>query len=251
MVDFVASAFALYLSSMEYLVADVVLGALWLTPFVSRKDLRGKMLWCGVYCAVVLSIGFLILQILLPHLPPWQRIVPGYWNPDTLFDLARITGGWSIEDVLYMFFTGGIASSLFDVIRGQTVPPVGGSLLRRRRAATLIPALVVLVMLILLNVNLMWELITFVGLGALVIWLSRPDLITRSLVGGVCYASLYYMLALFLLFLFPGYLTAHYNPSNLSGIFVGQLPLEEILFAFFFGLMWSSIYEYAKDIRQP
>ena len=235
---------------MEYLAAVGVLGAVWLCLFALRRDLRAKMLWTSTYWMILLSLGFLILRILFPHLPPQERIVPGYWDPDTLFDLARITSGWSVEDALYMFFTGGIASVLYDVAFRKRVPVVAGPLMRRRRAATLIPALPVLGMALFLHINLIWELIAFCGFGALVIWVVRPDLITRSLVGGLCYTLLYYGIAVFLLQLYPDYLTTHYNLSNLSAIFIGQLPLEEMLFAFAFGLMWSPIYEYAKDIRK-
>jgi hypothetical protein len=235
---------------MEYLIAVGGLGIAWFALFAYRNDLRAKMLWCSVYCAAILSIGFLMLRILFPHLPPQEMITPGYWDPDTLFNLARITGGWSIEDILYMFFTGGIASAVYDVVLRKKVPPVSGSLFRRRKAATLIPAPVVVAMVLLLNVNLMWELIAFCAIGAAVIWISRPDLIRRSLLGGVCYAALYYVfLWLFFLHLSPEYLARHHDPANVSGIFVGVLPLEEMLFALFFGLMWSSIYEYAKNIR--
>ncbi|HEY4517187.1 MAG TPA: lycopene cyclase domain-containing protein [Candidatus Paceibacterota bacterium] len=234
---------------MEYLVAVGVLGLLWFAFFAYRSDLRAKMLWCSGYWAILLSLGFLILTILFPHLPPQSRIVPGYWDPGTIFNLARITGGWSIEDALYMFFTGGIAAVLYDFVRGQKVPTVSGSLWRRRRAATLIPAAAVLAMVLLFRVNLMWELIAFCAIGTAVVWLSRPDLITRSLIGGVCYAVLYYLLWLFFLYFSPDYLVIHHDTANVSGISVGVLPLEEILFAFTFGLMWSAIYEYAKDIR--
>ena len=181
---------------MEYLVAVGVLGLLWFAFFAYRSDLRAKMLWCSGYWAILLSLGFLILTILFPHLPPQSRIVPGYWDPGTIFNLARITGGWSIEDALYMFFTGGIAAVLYDFVRGQKVPTVSGSLWRRRRAATLIPAAAVLAMVLLFRVNLMWELIAFCAIGTAVVWLSRPDLITRSLIGGVCYAVLYFVFPL-------------------------------------------------------
>ncbi len=234
---------------MGYLIAVGVAGLVWLAFFVFRKDVRSKMLWCGAYCAVVLSVGFLILRILFLHVPVSEMIVPGYWDPDTLFDIARITGGWSIEDTFYMFFTGGIAAVLYDVVRNKKVLPVTGSLFRRRKMATRIPAVGVFAMALLLPVNFIWELIAFCAIGAIVIWYARPDLLTRSLVGGASYAFLYYTVFSFLLFFSPTYVTTHYNIPNLSGVFLGPLPLEEILFAFVFGLMWASLYEYAKDIR--
>ena len=48
-------------------------------------------------------------------------VIPGYWNPDTLFDLGRATGGLSIEDVFFMFFVGGIATSIYDYFYGKRI----------------------------------------------------------------------------------------------------------------------------------
>lgn len=237
-----------------YLIAVSGMGILWLMLFVFRKDLRKKMFWCSGYLTVILSFGFLLMRILFANAPAEQQIVPGYWNPDTLFNLGRITAGWSIEDALYMFFTGGIVSVIYDVLSGREIPTVKTSSWRRRRAATLIPALVVCGMAFFLRINFIWELIAFCASGALIIWFARPDLVVRSLVGGSLYAGLYYAAFSFLfLNFFPTYLTTHYNLANLSGLMIGRIPLEEMAFALFFGLMWSPIYEYAKDIpsRQP
>lgn len=233
-----------------YLVAVGLIGLLWLAAFASRKDVRRKMLWCGGYCVLILSAGFLAVRILFSHLPEGQQIVPGYWSPDTLFDLARVTGGWSIEDALYMFFTGGIASVLYDILRRSPVPFVESSLWQRRRAATLIGAAAACGVAFLPGINLMWALITFCGVCAFVIWFERPDLITRSLLGGIFYVIIYYpLMSFFLVYVFPSYFATATNLSNLSGLMLGWLPLEEVLFALFFGFMWSPVYEYAKDIR--
>ena len=44
--------------------------------------------------------------------------------------------------------------------------------------------------------------------------------------------------------MFPGYVQQVWNLQVVSGILVVGIPLEELLYAFSFGFMWSSIYEH-------
>src|SRR5581483_8998395 len=101
---------------MEYLVGTCILGAIWLAFYLSRKDLRKGMVWSGKYYFIVLTLGFLAIKLVSPYLSLHQTIIPGYWNPNTLFDLGRLTGGYSIEDALYIFFTGGIAMAAYEIL---------------------------------------------------------------------------------------------------------------------------------------
>ena len=43
---------------------------------------------------------------------------------------------------------------------------------------------------------------------------------------------------------FLGYTEAVWNLSALSGVLIIGVPLEELLWAFTFGLYWSSVYEH-------
>ena len=44
--------------------------------------------------------------------------------------------------------------------------------------------------------------------------------------------------------MYPAYVEAVWNLPELSGMLVAGVPLEELLFAFSFGFMWSSVYEH-------
>jgi hypothetical protein len=72
----------------------------------------------------------------------------------------------------------------------------------------------------------------------------RPDLWVKMAVSGALFLLLYF--AVFMLFdrAFPGYVTAVWNLKALSGMLVGGVPLEELMFALTFGLYWSSVYEH-------
>ena len=57
--------------------------------------------------------------------------------------------------------------------------------------------------------------------------------------------GIFYMVFGVLVFLaLPGYVGKYWTLDALSGIMVLGIPLGEYLFAFTFGLVWSSLYEH-------
>ena len=80
------------------------------------------------------------------------------------------------------------------------------------------------------------------GVAAVV---CRPDLVWNTLVGGLLFMSLYFVLFALIVAVFPSFVDA-WNLSAISGILVVGVPLEELMFAFTFGMMWSSVYEHVR-----
>ncbi len=79
--------------------------------------------------------------------------------------------------------------------------------------------------------------------GIAALW-CRPDLKKKIWVSGVLF-TVFYFLYFFLLELFsPGYVERVWNLSAISGINLLNVPLEELVFAFTFGMLWSSYYEH-------
>lgn len=72
----------------------------------------------------------------------------------------------------------------------------------------------------------------------------RPDLWFKMVVSGVLFFLLYFIAFAVFNLAFPGYVAAVWNLKAVSGLLVGGVPLEELLFAFTFGLYWSSTYEH-------
>ena len=85
--------------------------------------------------------------------------------------------------------------------------------------------------------------------GAATAILSRPDLVRKTLVGGLLFLAYYALFMLALVITAPGYIEGVWNLPALSGILVLGIPLEELLFGFAFGLFWSSVYEHLKWSR--
>ena len=229
-----------------YIVGLSIMGAAFAGLYWYRADLRRAMVWSGLAYFAVLSIGFLMLKIFFPDISPERSIIPGYWNPNTLFDLGRRTGGYGIEDAIYMFFTGGIAVAIYEELFRKHL---GNRKIKHKPHTAFAIGALGAIFTAAVHVNLIYAMITSGFVGAIIIWFQRPDLIKHSLLGGASYLFVYFLFFLLFLQLYPDYIHLYYGVANLSGYLFFGIPIEEFLFAFSFGLMWSPIYEYAKDLR--
>lgn len=81
-------------------------------------------------------------------------------------------------------------------------------------------------------------------LGAIASVLCRPDLKANTLIGGALFLGIYTIFLLGMKWLAPGYIEQVWNLRVLSGVIIYGLPLEELLFGFSFGLVWTGIYEH-------
>lgn len=173
--------------------------------------------------------------------------VPEYWNPPSLFELAQRTG-FDIESVIFSFAIGGIGAVLYnDIMRKRLVPmdaqERGQSRHRLHRWALATP-FALFAILYFLPWNPIYVAIVAMVLGAAAAVLCRPDLAPNTLVGGLLFLALYTVFLLGLKGSAPGYIENVWNLQALSGRLVGGLPLEELLFGFSFGLVWTGIYEH-------
>jgi hypothetical protein len=72
--------------------------------------------------------------------------------------------------------------------------------------------------------------------GAFAAVVCRPDLGWNTVLGGIMFSGLYFVMFYFIILLFPSFLGA-WNLSALSGVLVAGVPLEELMFAFTFGIV--------------
>lgn len=66
----------------------------------------------------------------------------------------------------------------------------------------------------------------------------------KGLVGAAVFLILYALFMLGLEWFTPGYISQVWNLAALSGVLVGGIPLEELLFGFSFGWYWTGVYEH-------
>jgi hypothetical protein len=173
--------------------------------------------------------------------------VPRYWNPPSLFELARRTG-FDIESLIFSFAIGGIGVVLYDAVTRRDIGPMPPEEREHRRhrwhrAALFVP-LVLFVPLYLLPWNPIYAGLASLVAGAAASVICRPDLTTKTAVGGVLFLALYWVFMLGLRWTAPGYIESVWNLPALTGVLIGGIPLEELLFGFTFGTYWASVYEH-------
>jgi hypothetical protein len=173
--------------------------------------------------------------------------VPRYWNPPSLFDLAQKTG-FDIESLIFCLAIGGIGAVLYDLLTGRRSGPmttVERHLpIHRHHLLALISPVIAFVVLVFLPWNPIYPGIIAMAVGAVATILCRPDLKTRTWVGGVLFLVYYSILLQGLRFLSPGYIERVWDLRALTGIKLFEMPIEELLFALCFGMYWSGVYEH-------
>jgi hypothetical protein len=173
--------------------------------------------------------------------------VPEYWNPPSLFELARRTG-FDIESIVFSFAIGGIGAALYNLVTRRGLVPIAAHERhdRRHRFHKLAIALpfALFPALYFLPWNPIYAGIAAMIAGAVANVLCRPDLKRNTLIGGLLFLGFYTLLLLCLKWSAPGYIEQVWNHKALSGISPYGLPLEELLFGFSFGLFWTGLYEH-------
>ncbi len=205
----------------------------WVLVYVGFPAHRRAMLWASLF-----TMPFGLTEPLF---------VPEYWAPPSLFDLAARTG-FDIESLIFCFAIGGVGAVFYDVVAGR-VPRAVPSAERlnpwhRHHRKALAAPFVTFVPLYFLPWNVIYPSIVAMAVGAVATMLCRPDLIRKSGFGGVLFLVYYAVFLAGLEITAPGYIERVWNLEALSGISLGFMPVEELLFAFFFGMYWSGVYEH-------
>lgn len=173
--------------------------------------------------------------------------VPEYWNPPSLFGLAQRTG-FDVESVLFSFGLGGVGAVLYNAVTRQASEPVPPQERCHRRhkhhVSALLAPFVVFPVLYPWGWNPIYPAIIAMLVGAIANVGCRPDLLGKTILGGVLFLVYYTLLFLGFQASAPGYVDQIWNWDAITGIRVLGIPIEELLFAGAFGCYWSGAYEH-------
>lgn len=176
--------------------------------------------------------------------------VPEYWNPPSLFDLAHRTG-FDIESFIFSFGMGGIAVALYERIFRVTHEKISTSSQHAHRHryhlwAILSAPIIFAVLALTTELNPIYISVIALVLGGLATWYCRPDLKKKMIVSVAIFLAIYFVYFLTLIAIYHGYVEQVWRLDVISGILIAGIPLEELMFAFSFGFLWSSIYEHFR-----
>lgn len=222
----------------EWLIFSLALLGIWLIIFLIKSLVRKEMLWVSLF---TMPLGL-----------TEPIFVPAYWNPPSLFNLAAQTG-FDVESLIFSFAIGGIASVLYEAIfkakhLRMTTKEMHNRRHRFHRLAIISPALVFVPLYLSIQMNPIYSVSIAMFVGGIATILCRPDLKRKMVAGGMLFTILYFLFFFSINLVFPTFANA-WNFSAISGIQIIGVPLEELMFAFTFGLMWSSIYEHIMWLR--
>ncbi|GBE56823.1 hypothetical protein BMS3Bbin16_01034 [archaeon BMS3Bbin16] len=218
----------------EWLIFSLGLLGIWLVIFISKPAVRKEMFWVSLF-----TMPFGLTEPLF---------VPEYWNPPSLFNLAARTG-FDIESLIFCFAVGGIGAVLYEGIVGAEHLKMGEMEMHSRRhrfhrLALTSPIIVFLLIAVFTSLNPIYSASIAMFTGGVATILCRPDLNRKLWVGGGLFLAIYFVFFFLFNLVYPGMVQEVWNLSAISGILILGVPLEELMFAFTFGMMWSSVYEH-------
>lgn len=230
---------------MEYvwLIWSLIILVVWAIIYYYKKNVRKEML----------KMSFITMPFGLTE----PLFVPEYWYPPTLFNLAEKTG-FDIESLIFSFAIGGIGTVLYLLIynRNYVLMPENERHHHKHKLHIYIltvPVIVFFILAVFTSLNHIYCGIIAMFTGAIATYYCRPDLKSKIWVGGVLFTILYFIYFGSILIPYPNYVKLYWNLKNLTDILILGIPLEELLFAFTFGMYWSSFYEhlYWRKLIKP
>lgn len=206
----------------------------WLLIWLAKPRFRKEMFWVSLF-----TMFFGLTEPLF---------VPEYWNPPSLFNLAARTG-FDIESLIFSFAIGGIGSVIYETIIKAKHKKVSKHEMHSRRhifhlLSLSSPIIIFLLFLLFTRLNPIYSASIAMFIGGVASLLCRPDLKNKIWLGGIMFFLLYFIFFLSFNLIYPGIVYKIWNLNVLSGILIVGIPLEELIFAFTFGMMWSSVYEH-------
>ena len=217
----------------SYLVGTIFYLIVWVILFWHRKDLQREML----------VMSFLIGLMGLATNYYWWNV--DWWHPPHITNTPV-----GIEDFLIGFASGGAIAVIYEEILKKRYYK---SHVRRH-----VPGVkIILLLLAQLTFWLLWglHLTSFVGSSiamlttASVMFYYRKDLFWKGFLTALLTPLISLVFYYPIIFSVPNWVNQTYRFNYLSGRLVLGIPIEELIFWFFAGLVFGPLYEYWQGIR--
>jgi hypothetical protein len=167
-----------------------------------------------------------------------------YWRPQ-IFTGTRI----GIEDFLFGFFIGGIASVIYLELFNKHISKQKDKKHHIRFMLSFVAIFIFIISFYVFGFNSIYaSMITFLSL-ALLIYYFRHDLFIDGLMSGIFLAITMFLAYLIFLYIFPSAIQKWWFLNNISGILILGIPLEELLWAFSLGLVAGPTYEFITGLK--
>lgn len=223
---------------VNYVFSYFLLGLIFLVPwiilFYLRKDVRKEML--------IMSFIFGIAGLLVE-----STYVNDWWKPLTI--TGTIVG---IEDFLFGFVIGGIASVIYEEVWKKKVRIRKGNERSRNINFVVTGATLAIIFFgahYLLGANTFIASLMAYGHGIITIWLFRKDLIQDSMFSGILLLTVSVIAYSVLELITPGWASQFWYFKNVPEIFILNLPIDDFIWYFLAGAYIGPLYEYWQEGR--
>ena len=218
-----------------YLVGNILLFLIWFVIFYFRKDLRKEQIIVGLIVALFAPIT------------DYLFFFSDYWRPEYSMSLNLKSVVVGIESPLFGFLIGGISTAIYEFFM-------------KRKALFSKPRNFLTILVIISNISGVFLLI-LIGLNS--IWASVIMLILCSLYmvykdkdlkGDMFWSSITLTFIIIVLYsiwfwIYPDAYQKFWIVNNLSGLKIGRIPIEEVVWFFSAGLFIGILYEFWKNVR--
>ncbi len=224
------------MSLNPWLASSLILLIIWFVIFLSKPKLRREMFFVSLF---TMPLGL-----------TEPLFVPEYWSPPSLLNLASKTG-FDIESFIFAFSIGGLSTVIYHFFVKMKYKKMSDKEISKEKKtihflSLISPILVFLILSIFINLNPIYSAILSLFAGGILTITCRKDLLKNSLIGAIVFSLFYFLFFLLVDLLYPRFISEVWNFSTISGILIVGIPIEEILFAFGVGIMWSGVYEHFK-----
>lgn len=216
-----------------FIIGIILFLLIWLFFFLLRKDLRKEML---------------IMSFLATPLGPLSKLfyLRDYWDPTYLFPLFGI----GIEDILFAFFIGGIASIIYEFFFSNKSKKVKKGSLLFIGILGIIGVVGMIVFNIILKFNSIYVSSAFFIIIGLIMILKRKDLFKNALLSGLLMIIIMFIFYIIYIGIFPEIVDNFWKVQNISGIFLIGIPIEELIWGFSWGFLCGPFYEFLRGKKE-
>jgi hypothetical protein len=219
----------------SYLIGCVTLLIFWFILFFWRKDVRKEMMVMSLLFGCIGIISSFIYTV-------------DWWHPSTITN-TRV----GIEDFLFGFVVGGIASVIYEEVFKKRIKLRKINKIKRLHQnekslfMLLFSGLTFFVGFYLLKMHSFHSSILALVIPIIYFWLKRKDLIFDSLASGFLLMIVSFLAFIIPEFITPGWVQFAWYHENLSGIIVLKAPLEDVVWFFLTGAFIGPLYEFWRD----
>ncbi|MAH03767.1 hypothetical protein CMI39_03205 [Candidatus Pacearchaeota archaeon] len=219
----------------SYLILGILFLIIWFILFIWRKDIRKEMLFMS------LLFGFAGLLAEIAYINDW-------WTPLTITNTSI-----GIEDFLFGFVVGGIASVIYEEIFKKKIRIRRRTKKKKNRKDIRFVFFVLIFAILFFGSHYIFKTNTFIssliafGSGIIYIYIRRKDLIIDSLVSGFLLLGISLIVYSILELITPGWIQAFWHFKNIPNLIIFNVPIDDFIWYFFAGAFIGPLYEYWQE----